>query len=293
MYEREVEDYRPPNENSIANLKVKRTKNKLSKKSDRKLRSAINWLAHSARDKKVFSKKHGYTFNVRLTFITLNVPLCHSQKDVRTVKEEVLQPWLSYMRKYHAFNNYIWRSERGKKGHIHFHFTCDTVVAHYAIRQAWNRQMQRGGYLKEFFEKHRHNDPNSIDVHSVRKINNLAAELAKYMSKSDMQGQMIEGRLWGCSFDLSKATNATARIERGSYEYNTMGNWASRMKTKAIELMSKKHGRMIQVATLFFPTPKDWIHQKMGDITRVYNEVMWLLQTGHECLPLYVIDTEN
>lgn len=62
------------------------------------------------------------------------------------------------------------------------------------------------------------NSPNSTDIHSIRKIINLKAYIVKYMTKTtavnrstgeiDELQEQQEGRIWGCSQDLSHITGA-------------------------------------------------------------------------------------
>jgi hypothetical protein len=62
------------------------------------------------------------------------------------------------------------------------------------------------------------NSPNSTDIHSIRKIINLKAYIVKYMSKNEIVNRETgeidtvladqEGRIWGCSQELSNITGA-------------------------------------------------------------------------------------
>lgn len=47
-------------------------------------------------------------------------------------------------------------------------------------------------------------EPNSTDVHGVKNIRNLGAYLADYMAKKEEGKDTIAGRVWGCSYSLSK-----------------------------------------------------------------------------------------
>ena len=46
-------------------------------------------------------------------------------------------------------------------------------------------------------------NPNTTDIHSVERINDLAAYLIKYMSKKEEGKREIKGKIWGCSQNLS------------------------------------------------------------------------------------------
>jgi hypothetical protein len=96
-----------------------------------------------------------------------------------------------------------------------------------------------------FFAKHGHTNPNSTDVHATKSIKNLAAYLAKYMSKknsaykikkrsragalraplhkqwyiqrlnfwnSKFNPRPIKGRIWSCNYELSAANKCAVHV---------------------------------------------------------------------------------
>jgi len=70
---------------------------------------------------------------------------------------------------------------------------------------------------------HDWNSPNSTDVHALKLINNVKAYFSKYMTKSG-QSSEIEGRLWGCSLQLTRISGAQVAI------YNQIDDDLSRIK---------------------------------------------------------------
>ena len=65
----------------------------------------------------------------------------------------------------------------------------------------WPEEAQRKAY--EFGKFTNWNEPNTIDIHSVKNIKNLAAYLIKYMSKNEEGRREIQGKIWGCSKNLN------------------------------------------------------------------------------------------
>lgn len=55
--------------------------------------------------------------------------------------------------------------------------------------------------------------PNCTDIHSVRRVRNLAAYLSKYLSKDPGFGAGFKGRFWACSHKLSKLRTARINLE--------------------------------------------------------------------------------
>jgi len=123
----------------------------------------------------------------------------------------------------------------------------DTYINWYIVRKIWNRKLGKLGYIDRYSNKFKGltfqeyckevdkkgkvdecilrkrydygnlskwRDPNTTDIHSLRKVKNAAAYIAKYMSKEskereedyryELKERRIKGRLWGCSQSLSK-----------------------------------------------------------------------------------------
>lgn len=234
------------------NLKNNDSKGKLSKKAITGLKNSINWLCTAAKKKRVYDKKKDRIFFFKVNFVTLTLPDTKKAITSHELQKKLINPFLTYMRKYHHLKNYVWRLEFQANGKLHVHLVCDTFLHHKDIRNQWNGLLDRNGYLDEFLKKHRHKNPNSTDVHSTRKVKNMAAYLAKYMSKknslyelknkpnfkvnlrkgcaagpsrqkawyfqrvnfwnSPLNPRPISGRIWGCSAELSKANKASLHV---------------------------------------------------------------------------------
>jgi hypothetical protein len=280
------------NENSIANLSKVRIHNRVSPKAQKKIRSAVNWLLHATRWKRVYSKKLGKVWKFKLVFVTLTTDVAYSDTSMKELKEKVLQPWLSYARQYFKMHNYIWKAERAESGMLHFHLTCDAYIPHWKIRNSWNRILAKTGFLDNYHAKHGNYNANSTDVHAVRGVQDLAAEICKYMAKSDLQGKFIEGRLWGCSYELSKAHGAKMIAYNQSRMYDVVCGLSRLMRMKDVECRDKRTGLKHRVATLFFPQPRDWLNERLGEIKQLYDSICYSIQSGHDTIPLYAYEAE-
>lgn len=167
------------------NLRNNDKKGKLSKKAVTGLRNSINWLCISAKKKWVFDKKKDRSFNFKVNFVTLTLPDTDQPISSADFQKKLLNPFLTYMRKYGGLKNYVWRLEFQANGKLHVHLTTDTFLHLRLIKDTWNRLLDSGGYLESFFKANGHRDPNSTDVHATKKIKNLAGYLSKYMSKKN------------------------------------------------------------------------------------------------------------
>jgi hypothetical protein len=165
------------------NLKDNSQNGKLSRKAITGLKNSINWLCIAAKKKRVYDRQKQREFNFKVNFVTLTLPDTKNPINSQELQKNLLNPFLVYMRKYHGLRNYVWRLEFQANGKLHVHISADTFLHYRTVRDAWNRLLHKNGYLDLFIEKEGHGDPNSTDVHSTRKVNNMAAYLAKYMSK--------------------------------------------------------------------------------------------------------------
>lgn len=187
------------------NLKNNKHDGRLSKKSVQALKNAINWLCLSAKEKWLFSEEKQKNFKFKTNLITLTLPDTKEPISSTDFQKKLLNPWLTYMRQKHKLKNYVWRVEFQANGKLHAHITSDTYLQWQDIRDSWNRLMDNHGYLQLFYEKYKHKDPNSTDVHSTYNVKNIAGYIAKYLSK---QGNTYTYSLKAISDQIKKATES-------------------------------------------------------------------------------------
>lgn len=189
----------------------------LSAKAQKRLKLAVNWLYELSEPKKIYHEQKRVYFSFRLNFITLTLPCLQMHLDT-TIKKTAFNSFLTYMREYYSLNNYVWRCECQSNGNIHFHIVTDTYINYKTVRNSWNRQLKKLGYIKKYQEKwkgvsfknyckeidpsgkkdlskllsawkygEKTNwlDPNTTDIHSLYNIDNPAAYISKYMSKGE------------------------------------------------------------------------------------------------------------
>lgn len=181
----------------------------LTASSKKRLIKAINLLIAISVPKKAvhFDSKVEFTF--RVNFITLTLPAPQGPVSDKELKQRCLKQWLEYWKDQLPGMSYVWRAERQGNGNLHFHLITDRYIHYEALRESWNRALAPLGFIEAFKRKNGHEHPNSTDVHAVKAIRNLAAYIAKYMSKKEKEGKPVDGRLWDCSRNL-KAKNQCA-----------------------------------------------------------------------------------
>jgi hypothetical protein len=282
---------------NLKNLADNDHKNSISKKSVSKLRSAINWLASAALDKNVYHKQKNYWFKYKLGFATLTIPYQSEPVTDSFLKNKLLNPFLTYLRKYEGLVNYVWKIEFTEKKMLHVHFTTDSFIHHAALRAAWNRILRANGLLENYYQKFNNisfekyynlvdplrlrkkedilkafdagvnskwTDPNSTDIHSVRKIKDIAAYICKYMAKSIGDLGIAVGRIWGCNRELSEALKCKLHIPADvcSTEMNTLTQSSCEMKPVGIEDSVTK--KFIQFGELYIVKFHHWQNEFSG-----------------------------
>jgi len=168
----------------------------MSPGAKKRLKRAINTIIAQATLKTFINPTTGNEVKFRCNFVTLTIPCPQGAITDKQIKKDCLDVWLKYARRVFKLKSYVWRAERQKNGNLHFHLITDVYIPYDQLRDSWNDRLERLNLITEFEKKHGHRHPNSTDVHSIFKINDLAAYMIKYMSKgglSPMDVSIING----------------------------------------------------------------------------------------------------
>ncbi len=181
---------------------------KISLKARRRITHGIDWLIYLAGEKTFRNDKDKRTYKFRVNFITLTLSSKQVHSD-QIIKSELLNQFLIECSVRWGVQRYIWRAEPQRNGNIHFHVLTDKFIPWSEIRNRWNRIQDKLGYIQRSKLYKKGWTPNSTDVHSVKRVKNLGAYLAKYCTK-ESKIRKIEGRQWGMSRSLSKLKSAVS-----------------------------------------------------------------------------------
>lgn len=188
------------------NLKENEHRGLVSQKARRRISKGIDWMLYLAKEKKVYPDKQHNALTFRLNMVTLT--LCSKQvHSDNEIKSRLLNQFLIEASRKWSINRYLWRAESQGNGNIHFHVITDQFIPWWELQVCWNRIQEKLGYVSEFKKKHGNKNPNSTDIHSIWKVKNLSAYLAKYCTKEN-KGRSIQGKQWGLSTSLSRMKNA-------------------------------------------------------------------------------------
>lgn len=195
------------------NLKFNNPDGNISWKAEKRIRCAIDWLLEITPKKKFYAPKYKKHYEFRINFITLTLASKQSHSDQK-IKKHLLNQFLIECKQRWDVCNYLWRAEAQKNGNIHFHICTDKFIPWLELRNTWNRIQNKLGYVDRFHMKHKHRSPNSTDVHSIKRIKNISAYLAKYCTKQSLH-RAINGKLWGLSNQLSKLKSNIQLVSTG------------------------------------------------------------------------------
>lgn len=184
----------------------------------KRLTKAISLLIQSSPEKWIYNQVTKKNEHHKISFITLTLPNIEATKDAKSMHKNMLQPMLRILRNKYKMKSYVWKCELQKNESIHYHITTELFIPWEQLRQHWNALMNSQGLLEAFKEQYGHDNPNSVDIHSVKKVNDLEAYLVKYVSKEYQNGIALAGKVWDCSKNLKEAKYYTSTLTAELHE---------------------------------------------------------------------------
>lgn len=208
----------------------------VSNKAATRIKNAVNWMLLLTDKKRIYSKKERSTFTFYLNFITLTLPEDQKHTD-EELKEVLLIPFIEWMVKTQDAKMWFWKAERQSNGRIHFHITSHVFIHWKSIRKKWNYLLAKNGYYKVFQDGTKKDSVSGTDIRAAKNAEQVGSYLSKYASKNDMiklkirrpvglpaphvelnkvshivpnysswsvLKRPVDGRLWACSYNLSK-----------------------------------------------------------------------------------------
>lgn len=165
----------------------------MSKESRKELMNSVNWLKLFSPMQTTYCKDQKKKVTFRLNFITLTLSGEQTHPD-SYIKKHMLEPFLKWMSRKGAAS-YAWKAETQNNGNLHFHITSNTYIYWKSIRIKWNDLQYNHGYLKSYFKRYGHHDPNSTDVHAVRDDSEIGIYICKEFGKVDSWSTVKDQKL--------------------------------------------------------------------------------------------------
>lgn len=260
------------NSASLSNFFCNKTKGILSNSSKKKIRKTIQLWMNAIECKAIVSRKSKDWIKSQINFTTLTLPATQFHTD-KEIKRDLLNRFLIELRRKNNNKSYLWVAEKQKNSNIHFHILSEKYTDWKLIRSIWNSILNDFGYIEKYRDNQKEfhkngfqlrtdklefwsekkqreayeygiisnwSDPNSTDIHSLKKIKNIGSYVTKYLTKgfdliveeefkkrcksdfTDVQKNnlkyeiveewkkklAVDGRLWGYSDNLKELLKA-------------------------------------------------------------------------------------
>lgn len=290
------------------NLRQNTPNGVLSEKAKKRIEAVLKWLLFMSKEKKIYHRPLHKFMKFKICFVTVTLASKQRHSD-KIIKSQLLNQLLTELRQQYNMKHYIWRAEKQANGNIHFHILTNVFIPQDSLCKMWNRIQNKLGYVDDYSRRMRSeissfsdyynafidsgtysqlqqryikgkacnwNNPNSTDIHSVRKVKNIAAYLMKYFTKSTQErgvkdealedNNVVLGKIWGLSESLSKLKTVTTGI--GGELMNELNRIFDILKEKAF---IDKYFTFIRVSF------KDLIKLKANNIMKVVFERLKLL----------------
>ncbi|NDV46021.1 hypothetical protein D0T49_03070 [Paludibacter sp. 221] len=192
----------------------------------------------------------------------------------KEIKRNCFNQLMTELKQTQGVNNYVWVCEKQVNGNLHFHILFDKRINWEWLRTRWNGLINKYGFVDryqerfksmnfeqyvsyctngkkadekrlnqlkkafDFGQKTNWKQPNSTDIQALKKVNNVAAYISKYMSKGFGHSESkikkyasalsakynltdndirkiytVEGRIWQCSQVIAKARKCISYCE--------------------------------------------------------------------------------
>ena len=194
----------------------------VTKGAMKRITRVVNILCLYSKERWILNEVIEKTVKHKLSFITLTITDNTKNISAQVAYETLLSKFLDWMTKTKGVKAFIWKAELQKRGQIHYHITTPSFLNWKEIRQKWNRLQTQAGYLDDFIQKHKHNDPNSTDVHEVYKVNDLTSYLIKYLAKKESHADATTGKIWDASMNLKTAKLPSFDMINDQYDFLQM-----------------------------------------------------------------------
>ncbi len=171
--------------------------------SQRRVVKAVDMLLQRSPVQRIYNPIIQKFHDFKVGFVTLTIPATKSV-EAKFAHEKLLQPFLRAARRKWGVQDYIWKAELQQRGQLHYHITWNRFVDWVHIRNVWNSLLRKHRLSDDYAKRFGHFNPNSVDVHSVWKVRNLKAYLAKYIAKEEQNKSRLNGKVWDCSMKLKE-----------------------------------------------------------------------------------------
>jgi hypothetical protein len=165
--------------------KVRRYSGTVTNCSKKRIRKAVNLLLQISPERKLYNPVTNTSHPFTINFVTLTFANDQRQISAKEAYQKCLRPFIQWLVKTKEVRHYVWKAELQSRGQLHYHITMNTFVHYKEIQEKWNYLQRKSGLICVSGKDSSTFEPNSTDIHSVYKINDVEGYLCKYMSKDE------------------------------------------------------------------------------------------------------------
>lgn len=190
----------------------------LSPGARKRMKKAISLFCQACPSRRIHNPLTHAIYDFKFAFLTLTISDANENHTASEAYKKVLKPLIRWLRRTKGVKFYIWVAELQKRGQIHYHVLLPDFIPWQYIRNKWNYLQFKAGFLDGYQEKYGGTNPNSIDIHSTKKIRNAEAYLSKYLTKGNDSSVYQHGKVWDCSENLKDCKFFEEEYEEEIYQ---------------------------------------------------------------------------
>lgn len=99
--------------------------------------------------------------------VTVTLPSDQVHRDAE-ITRSCFGPFIQALKRQHGIEHYFWRAESQENGRIHYHVLTDRYIRHEDLQVAWNKAVNKLGYVDRYREQSGKVEPPSTEVHAIR-----------------------------------------------------------------------------------------------------------------------------
>lgn len=199
------QSYLPRRKSSVSLIEnigsAKTYSGKITSSSAKRIRKTVSCFIQKSKKRTIFNTVTNKSQVFQVSFLTLTIPDLTTNNNSFYYKR-LLKPFLRILKERYQLKEYIWKAELQKRGSIHYHLTLNEFIPITSIKNEWNKLLQKENLMSSYIRDFNNVSPNSVDIHSVKDVENIEAYLCKYISKIETGKQALIGKVWGCSESL-------------------------------------------------------------------------------------------
>jgi hypothetical protein len=305
-------------------LRIKKPITQKSKDAKKNIITACHWLEAGAKWKELINPETKESYYFKTNFITLTVPSttgeCLDSSDLqdltpvdkngseipidkfelleienliisRVTLQKCFNNWLTTMRRKFKLHNYVWSIEPQRNGQLHIHINTDTFIHLSDIRHYWNHYLRLEGLLEKYHSKFESYDPNSTDVHSIKRSDDCVGHAAKYLAKNAIFSEAFNGNLWGCSRALSPKNKVRIKLQEEAFKHFGKEMLARNFEWKPIEIEDKNTLGKQRIGSIFYLKNKEWMKITNKIVRTAYDLHIVFLNKDRGCMPIEYYQT--